>query len=100
MGTEVAVRRGVGTVVLDVRRGDGPAGCFNDTMASIAATDVLIARAPDAAAGAVRAIVRTQKALRAFAEAQQLPGVAPAFDCKGRLGASRLPSLRSGASRS
>ena len=24
MGTEVAVRRGVGTVVLDVRRGDGP----------------------------------------------------------------------------
>src|SRR5262249_30380292 len=27
MGTEVAVRRGAGTVVLDVRRGDGPAGC-------------------------------------------------------------------------
>jgi len=29
MGTEVAVRRGVGTVVLDVRRGDGPKPCFN-----------------------------------------------------------------------
>ena len=27
MGTEVAVRRGVGTVVLDVRRGDGPKPC-------------------------------------------------------------------------
>ena len=39
MGAEVAVRRGVGTVVLDVRRGDGPKGCFNYTMASIATTD-------------------------------------------------------------
>src|SRR5262249_33532255 len=29
MGTEVAVRRGVGTVVLDVRRGDGPQPAFN-----------------------------------------------------------------------
>ena len=38
MGTEVAVRRGVGTVVLDVRRGDGPKACFNYTMASVAAT--------------------------------------------------------------
>src|SRR5215471_3784990 len=34
MGAEVAVRRGVGTVVLDVRRGDGPKPCFNYTMAS------------------------------------------------------------------
>ena len=32
MGAEVAVRRGVGTVVLDVRRGDGPKKCFNYTM--------------------------------------------------------------------
>src|SRR5215472_7805748 len=39
MGAEVAVRRGIGTVVLDVRRGDGPKDCFNYTMASIAATD-------------------------------------------------------------
>jgi ABC-type nitrate/sulfonate/bicarbonate transport system substrate-binding protein len=63
MGTEVAVRRGVGTVVLDVRRGDGPAAAFDFTFASIAATDALIARAPDAAAAAVRAIVKTQRAL-------------------------------------
>src|SRR5882762_7009549 len=42
MGTEVAVRRGVGTVILDVRRGDGPKPCFNYTMASLAATDRLI----------------------------------------------------------
>jgi ABC-type nitrate/sulfonate/bicarbonate transport system substrate-binding protein len=65
MGAEVAVRRGVGTVVLDVRRGDGPKPCFNYTMASIATTDGLIARAPDAAAAAVRAIVKTHAALRA-----------------------------------
>ncbi len=65
MGAEVAVRRGVGTVVLDVRRGDGPAGCFNYTMAAIAATDALIARTPETAAAAIRAIVKTQRALKA-----------------------------------
>jgi len=64
MGTEVAVRRGVGTVVLDVRRGDGPKAAFDFTFASIAATDALIARNPEAAAGAVRAIVNTQRALK------------------------------------
>src|SRR5580698_367564 len=65
MGAEVAVRRGIGTVVLDVRRGDGPKGCFNYTMAAIATTDALIERAPEAAAAAVRAIVKTQAALKA-----------------------------------
>jgi NitT/TauT family transport system substrate-binding protein len=64
MGAEVAVRSGVGTVVLDVRRGDGPKPCFNYTMASIATTDALIARSPEAVAGAVRAIVKTQAALK------------------------------------
>jgi ABC-type nitrate/sulfonate/bicarbonate transport system substrate-binding protein len=64
MGAEVAVRRGIGTVVLDVRRGDGPKPCFNYTMASLAATDRLIQESPDAAAAAVRAIVKTQAALR------------------------------------
>src|SRR4051812_17869523 len=42
MGAEVAVRRGVGTIVLDVRRGDGPKSCFNYTMSSLATTDRLI----------------------------------------------------------
>jgi len=64
MGTEVAVRRGVGTVVLDVRRGDGPKPAFNYTTASIATTDRLIQAQSDAAAAAVRAIVKTQKALK------------------------------------
>ena len=52
MGTEVAVRRRVGTVVLDVRRGDGPKPCFNYTMSSLATTDELIARSPETAAAA------------------------------------------------
>jgi len=65
MGTEVAVRNGSGTIVLDVRRGDGPKPCFNYTMASIAARESMVAKEPVRAAAVVRAIVNTQKALRA-----------------------------------
>jgi ABC-type nitrate/sulfonate/bicarbonate transport system substrate-binding protein len=64
MGAEVAVRRGVGTVVLDVRRGDGPKPCFHYTMSSIAAADRLIERSPETAAAAVRAMVKTHAALK------------------------------------
>jgi NitT/TauT family transport system substrate-binding protein len=64
MGAEVALRRGVGTVVLDVRRGDGPKPCFNYTMASIAASDRLMQRSPAAAPAAVRAIAGAHAALR------------------------------------
>jgi ABC-type nitrate/sulfonate/bicarbonate transport system substrate-binding protein len=68
MGAEVAVRRGVGTIVLDVRRGDGPKSCFNYTAATIATTDASIARAQDEVAAAVRAIVKTQAALKTNVE--------------------------------
>src|SRR5262250_589778 len=64
MGTEVAVRRGVGTVVLDVRRGDGPQPCFNYTMVSVATIDRLIESTPETAAAVVRAMVKTQAALK------------------------------------
>jgi len=64
MGAEIAVRRGVGTVVLDVRRGDGPKGCFHYTFPALAATDRLIESRPDAVAGVVRAIAAVQVALR------------------------------------
>jgi NitT/TauT family transport system substrate-binding protein len=64
MGAEVAVRRGVGSIVLDVRRGDGPKPCFNYTMASLAATDRLIATSPQTAAAAIRAIAKTHTALK------------------------------------
>jgi ABC-type nitrate/sulfonate/bicarbonate transport system substrate-binding protein len=68
MGTEVAVRCGAGTVVLDVRRGDGPKPCFNYTMASVAAADRLIDSSPETAAAAIRAVVKTQATLRADPE--------------------------------
>jgi NitT/TauT family transport system substrate-binding protein len=64
MGAEVAVRGGYGTVVADVRRGDGPKECFNYTAPTIAAADSLIARSPEMVAAAVRAIVKTQAALK------------------------------------
>lgn len=44
LGAEVAVRGGFGTVVLDVRGGDGAKGCFHYTMASIAASEQFSAR--------------------------------------------------------
>jgi NitT/TauT family transport system substrate-binding protein len=64
MGAELAVRRGVGTVVFDARRGDGPKAGFNYTMAAVAATDASITRSPATAAAAVRAIVKAQHALK------------------------------------
>jgi ABC-type nitrate/sulfonate/bicarbonate transport system substrate-binding protein len=65
MATELAVTRAVGTIVLDVRRGDGPPGCFDYTMPVLAVADRLIERSPEEAAAALRALVATQMALRA-----------------------------------
>lgn len=64
MGAEVAVRSGAGTIVLDVRRGDGPKACFNYTMASIATSDRVIERSPTVVAAAVRAIAGAHAALK------------------------------------
>jgi len=65
MGAEVAVRRGVGTMVLDVRRGDGPPVARGYTFPALVATDKTIEERPEMTAAAVRAIVRAQQALRA-----------------------------------
>jgi ABC-type nitrate/sulfonate/bicarbonate transport system substrate-binding protein len=62
MGAELAVRRGVGTVVIDARR---DAGMPDYTMASIVASDQLIKSSPEIATAAVRAIVKAQQALKA-----------------------------------
>ena len=64
MGTEVAVRSGAGTVVLDVRRGDGPSVARSYTFPAVVTTDKKIAEAPDEVAAVVRAIVSVQKTLR------------------------------------
>lgn len=65
MGAEIALTRGVGSLVVDVRRGDGPKAAFNYTQPVLVTTDKLIAEQPDTAAAAVRAIVATQNKLKA-----------------------------------
>jgi NitT/TauT family transport system substrate-binding protein len=63
MGAEVAVRRGIGTIVLDVRRGDGPPAAASYTFPALVTTERLIEHQLEAAAGAIRAILQTQRAL-------------------------------------
>jgi ABC-type nitrate/sulfonate/bicarbonate transport system substrate-binding protein len=65
MGAELAVRRGVGRVVLDVRRGDGPPGARDFTFVALVATQRTIEEQTDRVAAAVRAVVKVQRALRA-----------------------------------
>jgi ABC-type nitrate/sulfonate/bicarbonate transport system substrate-binding protein len=65
MGAETAVRRGVGKILVDVRRGDDPADVRHFTFAGLATTDAQIGRNAESVAAAVTAIVKTQKALRA-----------------------------------
>jgi ABC-type nitrate/sulfonate/bicarbonate transport system substrate-binding protein len=64
MGCEVAVRRGVGTMVLDVRRGDGPAAARHYTFSALVATDKTIKEQPGSARAAIRALMKAHKALR------------------------------------
>ncbi|HJU62522.1 MAG TPA: ABC transporter substrate-binding protein, partial [Candidatus Binatia bacterium] len=64
MGSETAVRRGVGKILVDVRRGDDPADVRHFTFAGLATTEMQIERDAESVAAAVRAIVKAQKALR------------------------------------
>ena len=64
MGAEVAVRAGTGTIVIDARRGDAPQA-LNYTTSALITSDRMIADHPDAVAAAVRALVKTQAALKA-----------------------------------
>src|SRR3954447_23412216 len=64
-GAKVAVRSGAGTIVIDARRGDGPPKALHYTMPALITSDAVIARDPEAVAAAVRALVKTQKALKA-----------------------------------
>ena len=65
MGAEIAVLSGAGTIVLDVRRGDGPAGAFDYTLPVVAAADRLLARGPDIAKAVVAALAETHNILKA-----------------------------------
>ena len=65
MGAETAVSRGVGQVLVDVRRGDDPGEVRRFTFAGMVTSDIFTESNPTAVAAAVRAIVKTQKALKA-----------------------------------
>ena len=65
MGAEVAVRSGIGSVVLDPRQGLGPPGARDYTFAALVTTDRMIEDSPATVEGAVRAVVEAQRALRA-----------------------------------
>jgi ABC-type nitrate/sulfonate/bicarbonate transport system substrate-binding protein len=74
MGCEVAIRRGVGTLVLDVRRGDGPPAARHYTFSALVATEKKIAEAPDAARAAIRALMKAHRALKADANSATAVG--------------------------
>ena len=62
---DLGVKRGIAKILIDVRRGDGPPAARHWTFPALATTERLVKEQPDVAAGAVRAIVKTQRALRA-----------------------------------
>ena len=63
MGAEVAVRSGVGTLVLDARR-EGSAEAKGYTFPALATSERLIREKPDAARAAIRAVKAAQQILK------------------------------------
>ncbi len=63
MRLAIGEKLGVAKVHLDLRRGDGPPGARFYNFPALTTTERLIEQHPDVAAGAVRAIVKAQKAL-------------------------------------
>jgi NitT/TauT family transport system substrate-binding protein len=64
MGAEIAIRSGTGTLVLDVRRGDGPASARDYTFPVLVATEKKVREEPDVVAAGIKAVVKAQKALK------------------------------------
>ena len=65
MRLAIGEKLGVAKVHLDLRRGDGPPGASFYNFPALTTTERLIEEQPEIAAGAVRAIVKAQKALAA-----------------------------------
>ena len=65
MRLAIGEKLGIAKAHLDLRRGDGPPGARFYNFAALTTTARLIEEQPQIAAGAVRAIVKTQKALAA-----------------------------------
>jgi NitT/TauT family transport system substrate-binding protein len=82
MGTEVAVRRGTGRVVLDARRDGGAPALF--TFPALMTSRRMAERQPETAAAVTRAVMRAQRELRA----------SPALATK--VGRSLFPAMEAG----
>jgi NitT/TauT family transport system substrate-binding protein len=80
MGAETAVSRGIGKILVDVRRGDDPGAVRHFTFAGLGVSEAFLAKAPQQVEAAVRAIAKAQKALR------EDPGLA------GKVGESKFPA--------
>lgn len=65
MGAENAVRRGVGKIAIDVRRGLGPSFAFNYTIPALVTSELAISDKPDVVAAGLRAVISAQRALKA-----------------------------------
>jgi NitT/TauT family transport system substrate-binding protein len=65
MRLAIGEKLGIAKVHLDLRRGDGPSGARFYNFAALTTTERLIEERPEIAAGAVRAIVKAQQALKA-----------------------------------
>jgi NitT/TauT family transport system substrate-binding protein len=64
LAAAAVLQRGVGTLLLDVRRGDGPSDARDYTFASLVTTDQFLAERSGEAAAVVRALVSAQRALQ------------------------------------
>lgn len=65
MGSDVALKSGIGTLVLDARRGDGPKGAIDYCFSAWVTTEKLIKENPALARASIRAITGAQRALAA-----------------------------------
>jgi hypothetical protein len=76
MRLALAEKAGIAKLHLDLRRGDGPPDARHYNFAALAVTEALIEKEPQvsAAAAAVRAIVSTQKALKADSTLAKIVG--------------------------
>jgi len=64
MGCEVALRRGVGAMVIDVRRGDGPTVARHYTFSALVTTEKRIEEDSQSVRAAIRALMKAHKALK------------------------------------
>jgi ABC-type nitrate/sulfonate/bicarbonate transport system substrate-binding protein len=65
MRAEWAMRKGLATVLLDIRQGDGPPAARRYTFPAVMASQRFVDEQPAAAAAVVRGVVKAQRALKA-----------------------------------